>query len=803
MSQEENFSFSEMRRKREAGHGGVPANSSSGAPGNYYGQNPVRPGALHSASVNVHGRPTPHHDAAKMPGFGIRDFYYILFRHKWKIILVFLAGILAALGFYSVKPPLFQSEAKILIRYVLEARATATGSSASGAGDAQIRSPDAGGENIINSEIEILTSLDLAEGVADMVGPEKILARLGGGSGDGKDNLRAAAVIRSGLKVEAPRRTSVLRIIFSHPDPALVQPILNALLETYLKRHVQIHQGVGMLDDFFKRQAEQLSTRLTKTEEELKKLKSEAQIISLDDDRRGYIEQISKIQADMLTTEAELAERHAALTSLMQSAPTNAHDAVAQASVSPEIMQRYCAAAAELNSLEERRAELRARYWDDHFLVRGVNSQIAEVEAAKRKLEEDEPTLTRLPVALPSRTNQTVDLATEALRAATLEARINVLVAQLAKVRADANRVANAEPSIIQLERAREVDAANYRYYTTKLEQMKMEESRKSPNIDVVQTPSPPVRDMDKVMKPLLMIMMMGCFGGFVWGFVSDRFLNRTIKGVVDIERHLPIPLFISVPDMAWQHGVRLPDSSRENAPLLTQPIPTDGDSATMTSGTAVAPWDAGHKLRPYYEGLRDRLITYFEVRDMRHKPKMVAVTSCDHGAGVTTMASGLAAALSETGDGKVLLVDMNLERGAAHPFYQGKPGCALSDALDDATREQAFVQEGLYLVSATEQPKNRQLPSVLPKRFANLVPKMKASDYDYIIFDMPPVTQTSVTARLAGYMDMVLMVVESEKTGQEILKRAHGLLKESDPNMAAVLNKHRAYVPAKFAQGL
>lgn len=104
-------------------------------------------------------------------------------------------------------------------------------------------------------------------------------------------------------------------------------------------------------------------------------------------------------------------------------------------------------------------------------------------------------------------------------------------------------------------------------------------------------------------------------------------------------------------------------------------------------------------------------------------------------------------------------------------------------------------------MVSARE-PKDQKLPRVLPKRFAHLVPRMKASDYDYIIFDMPPVTQTSVTPRLAGFMDMVLVVIESEKTGSEIVQRANG----SSPNRAnaaAVLNKHRAYVPQKFSQEL
>jgi hypothetical protein len=60
----------------------------------------------------------------------------------------------------------------------------------------------------------------------------------------------------------------------------------------------------------------------------------------------------------------------------------------------------------------------------------------------------------------------------------------------------------------------------------------------------------------------------------------------------------------------------------------------------------------------------------------------------------------------------------------------------------------------------------------VLPKRFSHLVPMMKASDYDYIIFDMPPVSEISITPRLARFMDMVLLVVESEKTSRDAAAR-------------------------------
>ena len=184
----------------------------------------------------------------------------------------------------------------------------------------------------------------------------------------------------------------------------------------------------------------------------------------------------------------------------------------------------------------------------------------------------------------------------------------------------------------------------------------------------------------------------------------------------------------------------------------------------------------------------------YFEVRNLTHKPKLVAVTGAHGKSGATTMAVGLAASLSETGDGNVLLVDMNLEHGAAHQFYKGKPGCGLDDALESKTRDSAMVQDNLYVVNGSNGDK---LPRILPKRFANLLPKLKASDYDYIIFDMPPISQTSVTLRLSGFMDMVLLVVESEKTNRGVVQRASALLAETKANVSVVLNKSHNYVPA------
>ncbi len=191
----------------------------------------------------------------------------------------------------------------------------------------------------------------------------------------------------------------------------------------------------------------------------------------------------------------------------------------------------------------------------------------------------------------------------------------------------------------------------------------------------------------------------------------------------------------------------------------------------------------------------------YFQLNNMRHKPKLVAVTGCAEGAGATTMAAGLAAALSETGDGNVLLVDMNLGKGAVHPFFRGRPNAAITHALDPEDRQSGQVQDNLFIASINDDGGDTSLPRPIPKRIHTLMPKMRASDYDYIIFDMPPISETSATVALAASMDQVLLVVEGEKTLRPDVKRAHSLLTKYGAKVTGMYHKEKNGGPAWLAE--
>lgn len=726
--------------------------------------------------------------ATQQPLLSLSDVYHVLFRRKWLIIAFAMVGVIAALGVYTQMPRIYQSEAKLYVRYVLESRSPVQ----VGPDDRTIRQPDQRGENAINTELAILSSLDLAQQVADAIGPEKIL-------GMGATNRYAAAVvIQKNLTVEAPRFSNVIRVTFQHSDPGIVQAVVTRLIDLYFKKHAEIH-GVGAFDEFLTQETDQLRSRLILTEEKLRVAKAQAGVISLPEAKKGYTEQLAQIRQEVLAAEAELAEQKAAadqLAALLHTTPLAA--TTNQPAVPAERIGEYRRVTALLETLRTKEAELVLLYAPSSSILKQVQEQIAANETLKRELERKNPGLLALhvsetrtaaaPEQTPSRAG--TDLIAAMARVAALESRVKVLTNQLDKVRKEATTVEEAEPGITELQRKRDLEEQHYRRFIENLEQSRIDEklgSGKVSNISIVQQASPPLKASSKRLKTMSAALFGCLIGGIALAFLIELYLDKSIKRLADVETKLGLPVFLSIPWIRQNGAMRLPTNSGSPSPS-----PPNGHFEGL---------DRNQALRPFSEALRDRLIAFFETRNLAHKPKLVALTSCAAGSGVTTAAAGLAAALSETGEGNVLLVDMTLAEGAAHHFYRGQLSCGLDDALEAARRGGALVQENLYVV--TEGSKQEKLPSVLPKRFRNLVPRLKASDFDFIIFDMPPINQISITPTLARFMDMVLLVVESEKTDREVAKRAAALISESKVNMAVILNKTRSYVPRRLQQEL
>ena len=723
-------------------------------------------------------------DAIEMPALGMKltDIYYILFRQKWVILGCLVAGLLAGLIVFLAQKTLYWSEAKLMVRYVTSTRSVeALGS--------QTKSPDYGGESVINSELEIMTSHDLCEEVARRVGPEKLL-----GKGRGSNVTAAAEVVFKGLTLDNPRRSNIIRVRFSHGDPALCQIVLGEMIEEYFRRHKKIHHTGRNYEGLLSVEASDIARRISENEKELKRLHQRAGVVSVLESKNNLATELASLKGKDFNAKEDIAELRALLGETAKPAPeTNA----VEAGLPPAKITEYKVILSRLETMRQREFDLTVNYTDENPLVVNVRQQLAEQEKKKTSLEQEFPRLVALPVTTLA-TGPT-EARPDPRRLIALESKLVIISNQMLEVRKELAVIDGLESDIADVQRKLQANNQNYQYIATQLQAAefddKMAEAKMS-NIQPVQTPSPPAPNVSQRLK-----LVIGTFIGFIMAglglaFFIEIFVDRTIRKPGEIETKLKLPLFLSIPKLGLNG----------HAKMLPFPGPKDeedgDDKKTGLPATATdlqQTWDAEHPLRRYIDGVRDATLTHFGGDP--HKPKLIGITSCGGNAGVTSIAAGLAGALSETGEGNVLLLNLNYEAEAAHPFYRGELACGLADALELDKRSNGKVLQNLYVATAGNP--NDPATQSLPKQLARIVPQLRVCDYDYIVFDLPPTTPTTMTARLAGMMDLVILVVESEKDTQESVKQAGRLLARSKAPVSAVLNKVRDPVPKWLQQGV
>jgi len=652
-------------------------------------------------------------------GIHLSDILFALFKRKRTIILCAIVGIIAAAAFYLFYPPVYESQAKMLVRYVLE-RSAVDPIEAEKAAAASGNYTD----RVIDAEIEILTSWDLAVQVAEAIGPKRLLppatdllTKVAHAIGlkppsAAATEAEAASAVSLGLKVISTKGSNIIFVSYKNHDPQMATLVLQELLSRYFVKHLEVHRSAGAFD-FVTQQTDQVRARLNQTEDALKSMRDKTGIISLKEGSAALTAEAAKTQEALNAAEAELAEGKAVV---------------------------------------NQTSETKAKKW-------GIKGQPSEKSSSSGKA-----------------------------RVAGIEAKVETLKTRLRDTQQKMKQLSELRPQMEDLERKREMDEANYKYFAASLEKARVDEAldpSKMPNISAVQRPSPPMLETKMRNKIALGLAGGGIAFGIALALLRGLALNRTVGRPLQLETELDIPLMLSIPYSNGRNGhlVLPPNSSPENPGAL----------ATKRHHSKLAPWEAGHFMRRYCDAIRDRLGLYFELNQLTHKPKLVGVTSFSEEAGTSTLAAGLAASLSEMDDGKVLLVDVNLGPQAVHPFFKGKPAYPLTAALKPRT-EIASASENLYL--ATVGSPNAGPAQLGLKKFFDMMPNLKASDFDYIIFDMPRLAQTSPTWGMAAFMDKLLLVVEAEKNNREIIKRGYGKLVAERNNVSVVVNKARSYVP-------
>jgi len=727
--------------------------------------------------------PSPEEQGA----VSLKDILLGLYRHKWLILICGILGLAGAATIRYLNPPQFESTAKLLIRYVVERSQVDPVNAAHETGRAS-------GDPLLITEMEIITSYDLAEEVARTVGPERLAPEWG----DQATPENTAHLVSTGIEVEAV--SNVLHVSYRSDDPAVSEAVLDQIVEEYFKRHLEIRREVKSFE-YVSSEAERAKERLAQTDEQLNKLKLESGIMSLEAAvdshealRAQLDDEIQETELELEVQQARVNAIEAAIAEKGGASEEGIDDALALERRRADVFaaDEYAALERRLATLEGNKTELRTKYRPGHQLVRSVDAQIGEVRTQMAELVERFPTL-----VLDEDGTAAGDLVTARGLLADLQERMKVLKRQLAQLDQEFKQDYQVGVRVDQLEEQRADDAEKFDLLQSSLDQARVDEAldpSRIPNISILQKPSPPIPTLDELTPKLMYgLAAGGFFIGAALALALDLVFDRRIKRPTEIETRLQLPLMLSIPYFRkWGRSDRIPLHTEKPVARIG-----DGDSPMLPGEAEETPRRAAsdHFILPYAEAIRDRVILNFQFNNLTHKPKLVAVTGLGEGAGTSTIAAGLARAFAETPGCKVLLVDMNSEMESAPSgrTYGVPLPHSLNGAIEMAQGDEFRRDErNLFLASVKARRTPNEGLSFAPKHLYDLLPHLRTCEFDYIIFDMPAVETTSPTLAMAGMMDKVLLVLDSESSSRESLKWGYSELVKGRADVSCIFNKAR-----------
>ena len=128
---------------------------------------------------------------------------------------------------------------------------------------------------------------------------------------------------------------------------------------------------------------------------------------------------------------------------------------------------------------------------------------------------------------------------------------MDTLRSHLSDIQKQSQQLSDLGPQIEQLERTKEIEETNYKYFQASLEKARIDEAldpSKMPNISIVQSPSTAFRATGQVKKLVLGLAGGGIAAGIAFAFLVELVLNRTVKRPLELETLLGLPLFVSIP---------------------------------------------------------------------------------------------------------------------------------------------------------------------------------------------------------------------------------------------------------------
>jgi len=446
--------------------------------------------------------------------YSLRDVMAILFKHKYKILISFVVIAIGTvvMAFLMAPPKLFVARAVLMVKFGREF------TSVSEVGqDRQSISQGA----IITTEMQILTSADIAGKVVEAIGPYTLYPDLAKSQASGKALLDLAVMqFRQNVFVKDVKGSNLIEVYFRHENPVIAAKAANLVTEVFQEKHLQVFSDKK--SPFLDEQQQAYQEKLKESEDRLSGFRQKYQVYSLDQQKSLLIAQRSSVDTQIKTEESrikELQERYAFWRN---------NDNMVSGSNTDELRS-------QLNALQRKEQQLLEKY----------NESSRTVQEARREIE-----LTREQLRKQEAEVRKVNLANIESELKPLEVKVASLKRQLAEVDAQIRSIDYREQEFGDLKRQVAANESNYQVYVKKSEEARISEDldrRKMTNVSVIEKAPVPLMPMQTNKQKILGVgLFLSVAFSLGLAFVSEM-LPQGLTIPHYAEKKLRLPLLVAV----------------------------------------------------------------------------------------------------------------------------------------------------------------------------------------------------------------------------------------------------------------
>ncbi|QUD88553.1 GumC family protein [Phenylobacterium montanum] len=461
------------------------------------------------------------------------DIAALLWR-EWPLMLtVFLGLAVLGVGFALTLKTAYPAQSSILVRlgqeYVYQ---PSVGDAARGA------VPE--NDQVVQSEVEILSSPQLKQLVIGRIGLATLYPSLARAANSSEPGARQEAIdkavgaMQKSLKIDTAPGAPVVRLSFTHTDPAVAAQTLNTLVDLYVgyRRTVLLDQTQPLED-----QRRTFEARLAQADEAYENFLGSNNIGDFEAEKASLAQLQASLQQQKFAADASLKEKQGRLAALSAQ--------VGQ--VAPEVGLYHDLdhqAQDKLTELKVQRGALLSRYRPDAQPVRDLDNQIAALEKGIGDGSLQGEGARRMGVNPVYQTVQ-ADRLQMAAEVAALQQSSRVLAQQIEQVTERQLRLAQLEPQYQDLSRDRDVLQSNVRDFTVKEQQSQAAAAiarQSNDNISIVQRATPPVQGKSLKRPVMLLAILMAAFTAVCAGLVRV-FLRPGLPSAASASRTLDLPI--------------------------------------------------------------------------------------------------------------------------------------------------------------------------------------------------------------------------------------------------------------------